>query len=404
MRYRTNDEETRTPERYELRETSSASWTVDRREFLEIVGAGLVIATTAPAGVSQRATGNGNLEARLHIGEDGTITVLTGKVEEGQGPRTELTMAAAEELGVPLERVKLVMADTEVAPNDGITAGSRTTPGTVPPVRKAAAAAHELLLATASGKLNVDRSRLAVRNGVVKVNGGQFTYADLARSPELAAAYREALPPDIHMTPAESWQTLGTPHVRVNGRDIVTGTHRYPSDIVRPGMLYGCVLRPPSYGATLESVDVSAARNMPGVIVVHDGEFVGCVAETSFMARKAIQSLSGRTKWKLTEQPCGAILNPANLRSQVEGAIMMGLGPALREHIGFREGYLTNGSFAGYKVPRFKDVPKIDVILLDRKDIEPAGAGETPIMALAPAMTNAMFAVTGKRTRSMPLA
>ena len=100
---------------------------------------------------------------------------------------------------------------------------------------------------------------------------------------------------------------------------------------------------------------------------------------------------------------CGAILNPANLRSQVEGCIMMGLGPALREEIQFKDGRLTNGSFAAYRVPRFRDVPKIDLILLDRKDLEPAGAGETPIIAVAPAIANAVFDATGKRVRSMPI-
>ena len=100
---------------------------------------------------------------------------------------------------------------------------------------------------------------------------------------------------------------------------------------------------------------------------------------------------------------CGPILNPTNLRSQVEGCIMMGLGPVLREEIRFRGGHLTNGSFAQYRVPRFRDVPKVEVVLLDRKDLEPAGAGETPIIAIAPAMANAVFDATGKRARSMPL-
>jgi isoquinoline 1-oxidoreductase len=100
---------------------------------------------------------------------------------------------------------------------------------------------------------------------------------------------------------------------------------------------------------------------------------------------------------------CGPILNPANLLSQVEGCITMGLGPALREEIQFKDGQLSNGRFAAYRVPRFRDIPKADVILLDRKDLEPAGAGETPIMAVAPAMANAVFDATGKRVRSMPI-
>jgi isoquinoline 1-oxidoreductase len=100
---------------------------------------------------------------------------------------------------------------------------------------------------------------------------------------------------------------------------------------------------------------------------------------------------------------CGAILNPANLRAQVEGAIMMGVGPALREQVVFKDGKVTNGRFAAYHVPRFRDLPKIDVILLDRKDLESAGAGETPIIVIAPAIANASFDATGKRVRSMPI-
>ncbi len=76
---------------------------------------------------------------------------------------------------------------------------------------------------------------------------------------------------------------------------------------------------------------------------------------------------------------------------------------ALREEIRFQNGRLTNGRFAGYQPPRFHDVPKIEVVLVDRRDLEPAGAGETPIIAVAPAMANAVFDVTGKRVRSMPL-
>jgi isoquinoline 1-oxidoreductase len=87
----------------------------------------------------------------------------------------------------------------------------------------------------------------------------------------------------------------------------------------------------------------------------------------------------------------------------VEGCIMMGLGPALREEVQFKGGRLTNGRFTAYRVPRFRDVPKVDLVLLDRKDLEPAGAGETPIIAVAPAIANAVFDATGKRVRSMPV-
>jgi isoquinoline 1-oxidoreductase len=100
---------------------------------------------------------------------------------------------------------------------------------------------------------------------------------------------------------------------------------------------------------------------------------------------------------------CGPIINPANLLSQVQGCIVMGLGPALREEMRFENGKILNAGFSGYKVPRFRDVPKIEVHLVNKTDIPSAGGGETPIIAIAPAIANAVFASTGIRVRSMPM-
>jgi isoquinoline 1-oxidoreductase len=100
---------------------------------------------------------------------------------------------------------------------------------------------------------------------------------------------------------------------------------------------------------------------------------------------------------------CGPILNPANLLSQVQGCIVMGLGGALTEAIEFEDGKILNPRFSRYRVPRFRDVPRIDVHLVENRDIPPAGGGETPIIAVAPAIGNAVFAATGVRLRSMPL-
>jgi isoquinoline 1-oxidoreductase len=100
---------------------------------------------------------------------------------------------------------------------------------------------------------------------------------------------------------------------------------------------------------------------------------------------------------------CGAILNPENLLSQVQGAIIMGLGPALREEMRFENGEMLNASFKRYQVPRFEDVPELDIHLLNRPDLASAGAGETPIMVVAPAIANAVFHATGTRVRTMPV-
>jgi isoquinoline 1-oxidoreductase len=100
---------------------------------------------------------------------------------------------------------------------------------------------------------------------------------------------------------------------------------------------------------------------------------------------------------------CGPILNPANLLSQVQGCIVMALGGALTEELEFADGRILNPRFSRYRVPRFRDVPRIDVHLVENRDIPPAGGGETPIIAAAPAIGNAVFAATGVRLRAMPL-
>src|SRR6185437_12920114 len=100
---------------------------------------------------------------------------------------------------------------------------------------------------------------------------------------------------------------------------------------------------------------------------------------------------------------CGAIINPGHLENQVEGAIVMGIGGALFERIAFDDGRVLNPRLSEYRVPRFGDVPEIDIVLLNRKDLPSVGAGETPIVAIAPALGNAIFDATGVRLRSMPM-
>src|SRR5690606_37967240 len=100
---------------------------------------------------------------------------------------------------------------------------------------------------------------------------------------------------------------------------------------------------------------------------------------------------------------CGAIINPEHLKNQVQGAVLQGLGGALFEKIDFRDGRILNASLSKYRVPRFRDIPELEVVLLNRKDINPAGAGETPIVAIAPAIRNAILNATGKKLYSLPL-
>jgi nicotinate dehydrogenase subunit B len=106
----------------------------------------------------------------------------------------------------------------------------------------------------------------------------------------------------------------------------------------------------------------------------------------------------------VTAFECGAVLNPEHLKSQVEGCVVMGIGGALTEAIQFENGKILNPRFSRYEVPRFSHVPQLETVLLDRKDLPSAGAGEAPIIAIAPAIGNAIFSACGVRLRSLPLA
>ena len=130
------------------------------------------------------------------------------------------------------------------------------------------------------------------------------------------------------------------------------------------------------------------------------GSYVATCAEV------AVDPSSGQVRIVrvVTAFDCGAVVNPDHLRNQIEGAIVMGIGGALFEAIEFEDGRILNARFSRYRVPRFSDAPEIEVVLLDRKDLPSAGAGETPLVGLAPAVGNAIFDATGIRVRSLPMA
>jgi len=300
---------------------------LDRRAFVQVLGAGLLIAVSPGAAWAQRAGGRGegrgrSVAARIHIGKDGAITVMTGKIEMGQGARAELSQAAAEELRVPAAQIQMVMGDTSLVPDDGVTAGSRTTPGTVPVVRQGAATARNLLADLACQRWNVERGSVDVRDGkaIHAATQRTLTYADLANSEDGIKAFAQAIPSDVAVTPVAEWKVLGTSFPRPNRRDLVTGAHQFPSDIVRPGMLYGKVLRPPAFGAKLLSVDVAPAKAMKGVVAVQDDAFVGVAAPTTFAAQQALDALAKTAKWEPAPHPSSAEIFDY-LRKRAQGGV-----------------------------------------------------------------------------------
>lgn len=692
------------PERYELSDPPSYDFTISRRTFIESAGAGLIVLVAArdafaigPLGEHQESDA---VAAWLHIAEDGAVTVFTGKVEVGQDIRTSLTQAVAEELHVPAHAVKLVMGDTDRVPFDAGTFGSRSTPQMGMQLRTAAAAAKKALFERAAEEWRVDVATLSVADGVVRHarSGRTASIGQLTRGERIVRTIDD----DVALTPADRWTVCGTSMLKMTGHDIVTGRHLYTSDLRPDGALVGMMLRPPAFDARLTALDAREAELMPGVVVVHDGDFAGVAAPDAPTAARALAALRpewstsphrlshidvfdhlrrtgepGRsnghgsieagladaevtldaryttayiahvplepraavaqwqdgklTVWTGTQRPfgvrtelsrafhvpeervrvimpdtgsayggkhsgetaieaarlaraarrpvrlvwtreeeftwayfrpaavidvrsgtrgdgtlsawdfhnynagasgialrydarnvrttfhradsplrqgsyralaatantfarethmdeiaarldidplelrlrnlreprlravleaaadrfgwshsrrapgrgigiacgvekggyvatcaevaavpgngsqriaierivvsfeCGAVVNPDGLRNQVEGAIVMGIGGALWEEIEFENGRILNPRLSRYRVPRMSDVPPIDVVLLDRKDLPSAGAGETPIIALAPAIGSAVFGATGVRARALPL-
>ena len=661
---------------------------MNRRDFFAVLGGGVVVMLVDDEIYAQE-TGGGrggprqqpqSLSAWLHIGEGGIVTVYSGKVEVGQNARTSLTQAVAEELRAPAASIRMVLADTDLTPYDFGTVGSQTTPQMWPVIRRAAAAARETLIDLASQKWMVERSVIQVADGRVTAGSRSAGFGELTNGQKLTRTISAGVP----LTPAAEWKIAGTSLPKVNGREIVTGGHKYTYDTKVPGMLYGKVFYPPSFGATLVSLDSADAEAMPGVKVVRDGDFVGVTAPDSFTAEKAVAALKDEWKpvvaeasstdvyayfkrnardaadssgltaytvayiahvpleprsalaqwkddaltvWTGSQRPfgvrselaqhfnmpedsvrvivpdtgsgyggkhngeaayeaarlakaagkpvkrnwtreeemtwayfrpgglievggklnpdgtlaawemhnynsgpsglqtpydvpskkeemhqsksplrqgsyrglagtanhfaresymdelahsagidplefrlrnahnerlraviqaaadkfgwkdrkkapgrgfgisggfekgsyvancvevsvlagavkvvrvveafeCGAVVNPDHLRNQVEGAVAMGMGGALFEHVDFADNRIVTNRLSRYRVPRFADMPVIETVLLDRKDIPSAGAGETPIMGLAPAIGNAIFDATGQRIRSLPM-
>lgn len=234
------------PERYELREALPYHFEVDRREFFKVLGCGVVVLLLVEGAVAQESGGSRRgrnqprpteLSAWLHIGEDGTVTVFTGKAEMGQNIRTSLSQAVVEELRAPIAQVRFVMADTALTPFDAGTFGSRTTPDMAAYIRRVAVAAREALLDLAAEHFKVERTELTVADGKIsrKGSGDSVTFGTLTKGKQLVKSVTEGASP----APATEWKVGGTSVSKVDGREFVTGKHRYPSDIARPGMFLG---------------------------------------------------------------------------------------------------------------------------------------------------------------------
>jgi nicotinate dehydrogenase subunit B len=240
---------------------------------------------------------NRRLDQWLKFEANQTVTVYTGKVEIGQGVVTAMAQIAAEELDVSLAQVRMVSGDTVLTPDEGHTSGSRSIDEGGTALRYACAEARDLFMKAAAKQLDMPADKLIVEDGVItgfdrirKVSYWQLPHAELLAREATAAVKPKA---------AAQHRVVGTAVERLDIPHKATGTPRYVQDIELPGMLFGRVVRPPSYDATLTAFDADAIRKLPGVVaVLRDGNFIGVVAEREEQAVKARAAAHKAVQWK----------------------------------------------------------------------------------------------------------
>jgi nicotinate dehydrogenase subunit B len=293
-------------ERYQPKQDSAPlpapSGGMTRRKFLKrmgqlgggimiygVIGVGPALARTPRqgflgAGIPQ------DFNAFMRFETDGRVTCLTGKIEMGQGPITSLPQMLAEELDVAFESVDIIMGDTDLCPWDAGTFGSLTTRHFGVFLREAAAEAKGVLKELAAEKLKIPLAQVATKDGAAYDKsrpGRKISYAMLTGG-KLIERRLDKLPP---LKPVSEFTEIGKSRLRSDALAKVTGQAKYSADIRLEGMLYAKILRPPAHGAKLKAVDVSAARALPDVQVVQDGEQVAVLHPTPDGAARALAAV-----------------------------------------------------------------------------------------------------------------
>jgi isoquinoline 1-oxidoreductase len=216
----------------------------------------------------------------------------------GQGVMTSQAQMVAEELGVDLAVIDMVLGDTDRCPWDRGTFGSLTTRMFGPALRAAGAQARLVLMTLAGERLGVPVDRLVVRNGIVMVAGEparSVSYADLSKGARITKVVnRKAV-----LIAAADFKLMGTSPQRLDAPEKVTGAARYAADMRLPGMLYAHVLRPPMHGATLTTLDTSAAEALAGVTVVRHDDLVAVLHADPESAARALAAI--QAAWRLPE-------------------------------------------------------------------------------------------------------
>ena len=297
---------------------TGATVNLTRRQFGKAAGAIVLAFRLAPrlAGAQEpklpgSLANNRMLDAWLRINTDGSATIFTGKVELGQGISTALLQIAAEELDLPIARIAMISGDTAQTPDEGYTSGSLSIENGGTAIRLACAEARALLVDAAAKRLELPADALTVSEGVIAASDGRkVAYGELAAGLDLHREVTATAP--LKPLPEQKIVSRSVPRRDIPAK--VTGGAAYVQDIRLPGMVHGRVVRPPRYGARLDSVDDAAARAIPGVAaVVRDGSFLGVVTEREEQAVKARDALIRSAKWSGGSE----LPDPARLHEQL---------------------------------------------------------------------------------------
>ncbi len=261
---------------------------LDRRDFLKYLGGGIVIAfTVGEYGLLAQRRAPSDFNAYLLIEEDGNVKCFTGKIEMGQGVITSLAQMLADELDVSLEKVEMIMGDTDLCPWDMGTFGSMSTRFFGPLLRAAGAEARATLIELAAKKMQLPKNQLEVREGIIydiENEKNSIGYAEITKGKKIAKILDAKVPVK---SPAEL-KVSGTEALRTDAYDKVSGKARYAGDIQLPGMLYARLLRPPSHDSKLKAVDLSSLKDIEGLEVVRDGDLIAVLHESPDIAAEAI--------------------------------------------------------------------------------------------------------------------
>ncbi|MFZ0282860.1 MAG: molybdopterin cofactor-binding domain-containing protein [Bacteroidales bacterium] len=293
---------------------------IKRRSFVKLLGGGIFIffqpwnildLVGSPAEQARSLPKDYN--AFLQIAEDGTVNCYTGKIEMGQGAITSLPQMMADELNVPLGKIKMVMGDTDLCPWDAGTWGSQTIQTFGPAMRAAAAEARGVMTDLGAAKLGVPASQLEVKDGVIidtKNSKNRVSYAELAKGKKLEK-FLDVKPSVEDYT---KFTYVGKSYKHSDAIPKVTGQAKYTGDLRLPGMVFARILRPPSHGAKLTTVDVSGAEQVIGTQVVRDGDFIAVLNENRDRADEAIVKI--KAEYSFNELK----VNDRNLYDRMVGA------------------------------------------------------------------------------------